>query len=66
MMQYFVLVLLISALIIGDVAGETRREALDRMLHSGESLTHSAVKRQVIIQCVYHPPPRPPPRPIPV
>ncbi len=63
MMRYFVLVLLISALIIGDVAGETRREALDRMLRSGESSKHSAVKRK-IYQCVYYPPPTAPPRPI--
>jgi len=46
MMRYFVLVLLISTLIIGDVAGETRHEALNRMLHSDDSLKHSAVKRQ--------------------
>lgn len=75
MMQYFVLALLFSTLIIGDVAGETRRETLALMLNSGKSSEHSAVKRQIykctyrpprppIYKCVYHPSPRRPSGPI--
>ena len=37
MIQYFVLALLLSTLIIGNVAGETRRETLARMLNDGDN-----------------------------
>lgn len=63
MIQYFVLALLLSTLIIGDVAGETRRETLARMLNDGENSEHSAVKRHVY-KCTYRPSQRRPSGPI--
>ncbi|CAF3695601.1 unnamed protein product [Rotaria sp. Silwood1] len=60
--RYLVLILLISAVIIADVAGETRHQALKRMIHSAKGAKHNVAKRD-IYQCVYHPPPPPPPPP---
>ncbi|CAF3773900.1 unnamed protein product [Rotaria sp. Silwood1] len=62
-MQYLVLILLISSVIITDVVGETRHEVLKRMIYSVKDAKHNVAKRD-IYQCVYYPPPKPAPEPI--
>ena len=62
-MKYLMLALLLSAIIIGNVAGESRQEELERMVRDAESVKHNVEKRQKVHRCVYRPPPRPRPRP---
>lgn len=62
-MKYFLLILLISAMIIGSVIGEAREEAIARMVRSFRNNTGSSLKRE-IYRCVYYPPPQPRPPPV--
>ncbi|CAF4198534.1 unnamed protein product, partial [Rotaria sordida] len=62
-MRYLILILLITSLIIADIVGENRHEALKRMIHSIQGAKQNVVKRQ-IYQCLYYPPPQPEPEPI--
>ena len=50
-------------MIIGDVIGETREEAMARMIRSVRNNTANSFK-QDIYKCVYRPPPQPPRPPV--
>lgn len=58
-MKYFLLILLISAMIIGNVIGETREAAMARMIRNAGNNTANTFKRD-IYRCVYRPPPQRP------
>lgn len=64
-MKYFLLILLISTIIIGDVIGETRHEALKRMIRNAPSARSGGpppgIAYKCFYQCIYRPPPTPPP-----
>ena len=68
-MKYLLLILLISAMIIGHVIGETPHEAVKRMVRNVLGVGDGDVLQESFYDCFYqctdhHPPPPPRPEPI--